>query len=92
MTEKAKKIKDELDTVHINRDEFNKLIDDRIAYIYDSLCMRYIIAREKAAQWDAYQDMKAGKINRDREFHSDLAKRDEMKFFEILNDLIGEHK
>ena len=92
MTEEVKKIKDKLDIVHINRDEFNKLIDDRIAYIYDSLCMRYIIAREKAALWDAYQDMKAGKTNRDREFHFDLAKRDEMRFYQILDDLIGEHK
>ena len=92
MTEEAKKIKEKLDTVHVNREEFNKLIDDRIAYIYDSLCLRYVIAREKAALWDAYQDMKAGKVNRDREFHLDLAKRDEMRFFSILNDLIGEHK
>lgn len=92
MTDKAKYIKDTLDTVRINREELNKLCKDRLAYIHDSLCFRYIIAREKAALWDAYQDMKIGKTNRDREFHFDLAKRDEMRFFEILNDLIGEHK
>ena len=92
MTDYAKNIKEKLDIIHINREEFNKLVDDRIAYIYDSLCLRYVIAREKAALWDAYQDMKAGKVNRDKEFHLDLAKRDEMRFFDILNDLIGEHK
>ena len=66
MTEEAKKIKEKLDVVVLNRDDFNKLNDDRIAYIYDSLCLQYLVAREKAALWDAYQDMKAGKINRDR--------------------------
>ena len=92
MTDKAKYIKDTLDTVRVSREELNKLCEDRLAYIYDSLCFRYIIAREKAALWDAYQDMKAGKPNRDREFHLDLAKRDEMRFYQILDDLIGEHK
>ena len=92
MTDKAKTIKEKLDVVVLNRDDFNKLNDDRIAYIYDSLCLRYLVAREKAALWDAYQDMKAGKTNRDKEFHLDLAKRDEMRFYQILNDLIGEHK
>jgi hypothetical protein len=92
MTEEVKKIKDKLDMVHINRDDFNKLIDDRIAYIYDSLCMRYIIAREKAALWDAYQNTRDGRVNRDRTFQQQQAERDVMKFIEILNDLIGEHK
>ena len=92
MTDYAKTVKEKLDIIHINREEFNKLVDDRIAYIYDSLCLRYVIAREKAALWDAYQDMKSGKVNRDKEFHLDFAKRDELRFFDILNDLIGEHK
>jgi hypothetical protein len=92
MTEEVKKIKDKLDMVHINRDDFNKLIDDRIAYIYDSLCMRYIIAREKAALWDAYQNTRDGRVNRDRTFQQQQAERDVMRFIEILNDLIGEHK
>ena len=92
MTEEAKRIKEKLDVVVLNRDDFNKLNDDRIAYIYDSLCLRYLVAREKAALQDAYQDMKAGKINRDKEFHLDLAQRDEMRFYQILDELIGEHK
>ena len=92
MTEEVKKMKDKLDVVHINRDDFNKLCEDRIAYIYDSLCMRYQIARDKAAMWDAYQDHKSGRYSRDKEFHTELARRDEMRFCEILNDLIGEHK
>lgn len=92
MTEEAKKIKDKLDMVHINRKDLNKIIDDRIAYIYDSLCFRYIIAREKAALWDAYQNTRDGRVNRDRTFQQHQAERDIMRFTEILNDLIGEHK
>ena len=89
---KAEKIKDKLDIIHISRDDFNKLCEDRVAYIYDSLCLRYQIAREKAALWDAYQEHLAGHYSKDKSYQMDLARRDEMRFFEILNDLIGEHK
>ena len=43
MTDKAKYIKDTLDTVRVSREDLNKLCENRLAYIYDSLCFRYII-------------------------------------------------
>lgn len=91
MTDKAKEIKEKLDTVRVSREDLNKLCEDRLAYIYDSLCFRYIIAREKAALYEFEEARKAGKIH-DKSYYLDLAKRDEMRFIEILNDLIGEHK
>lgn len=91
MTDKAKYIKDTLDTVSINREELNKLCEDRLAYIYDSLCFRYIIAREKAALYEFEEAHMAGKTH-DKNYYLKLAKRDELRFFEILDDLIGEHK
>lgn len=91
MTDKAKYIKDTLDTVRVSREDLNKLCEDRLAYIYDSLCFRYIIAREKVALYEFEEARKAGKTH-DKNYYLNLAKRDEMRFFEILNDLIGEHK
>lgn len=76
----------------IDKDILKKLNDDRIAYIYDSLCLHYINARDKAAYYGAELDRKAGNITYDLNYHLELAKRDKMRFFEILNDLIGEHK
>lgn len=91
MTDKAKEIKEKLDTVRVSREDLNKLCEDRLAYIYDSLCFRYIIAREKAALYEFEEARKAGKTH-DKGYYLDLAKRDAMRFTEILNDLIGEHK
>jgi hypothetical protein len=55
-------------------------------YGYDSLCLRYKIAREAQARYEA------GNIfNGDLERSMKAAQRDEIKFFEILDDLIGEH-
>lgn len=55
-------------------------------YGYDSLCLRYNIARDAQARLE----MKTiHKDNPDRALS--LATRDKMRFYEILNDLIGEH-
>lgn len=67
----------------------NGLIDneDRVKeYGYDSLCLRYNIARDAQAEWDiAHKHM-------DNERAYQLAQRDKLKFYQILDDLIGEHK
>lgn len=55
-------------------------------YGYDSLCLRYNIARDAQARYEA-----------NNLFHGDMersmraAQRDKIKFYQILDDLIGEH-
>ena len=56
-------------------------------YIYDSLVYRYIRARENMAEWEWERNRQ--KHNRD--YYFEQAKRDIMRFCEILNEVIGEH-
>ena len=56
-------------------------------YLYDSLCYRYIRAREHMAEWEYERDNhKHGK-----DWYYENATRDMMRFFKILNEAIGEH-
>ena len=41
MTETAQRIKDRLNVVQVDKDELNKLIDERNDWGYDALCMRF---------------------------------------------------
>ena len=59
-------------------------------YQYDSLVYRYIRAREHMAEWEWERD-RCSREARDRCFYFEMAKRDIMKFCEILNEAIGEH-
>lgn len=54
-------------------------------YGYDSLCLRYSIARDAQAEYEIHYKHK------DPESAYKMAKRDKMRFYEILEDLIGEH-
>lgn len=61
--------------------------EDKIKeYGYDSLCLRYNIARDAQAEWEIHHH----RIDQDQAYA--MAKRDKMRFYDILNDLIGEHK
>lgn len=61
--------------------------EDKIKeYGYDSLCLRYNIARDAQAEWEIHHK----RIDQDHAYA--MAKRDKMRFYDILNDLIGEHK
>lgn len=55
-------------------------------YGYDSLCLRYRIAREAQAQYEARNKYHG---NFERAYRA--ADRDMMRFYQILDDLIGEH-
>lgn len=55
-------------------------------YGYDSLCLRYNIARDVQAQLE----MKTTRKDNPHMALS-LAERDKLRFYEILDDLIGEH-
>lgn len=55
-------------------------------YGYDSLCLRYQMAREAQMRAEIHN-----KYNGDGYKAQEAAKRDMMRFFQILDDLIGEH-
>jgi hypothetical protein len=55
-------------------------------YGYDSLCLRYKIAREAQARYEAY-NLYDGDVERSMR----IAQHDVLKFYQILDDLIGEH-
>lgn len=63
-----------------------KNIEKKIkGYGFDSLCLRYNIARDAQARYEATV-LKGGMETANR-----LAQHDKLKFYQILDDLIGEH-
>ena len=93
MTEQAKKIKEKLDKVYINRDELNKLYLDKQGYMFDSLVYRFKDYQARAFQAEVMQM----KYDRDmlemeaRQKVKDRHDRDLMRFIQILDEAIGEH-
>jgi len=64
-----------------------KLIEKKIkGYGYDSLCLRYSIARDLQARYEA-----SNIYHGDMEKSMRAAQRDKIRFYQILDDLIGEH-
>lgn len=75
------------DMEKICMDDIMKSIEKKIkGYGYDSLCLRYNIARDAQARYEM-----TNIYRHDPEKAMDIAKRDKLRFYEILNDLIGEH-
>ena len=61
-------------------------------YLYDSLCYRYIRAREQMAEYEYLRYCQSNKLGtRDWLFYKERANRDIARFCEILNEAIGEH-
>ena len=62
-------------------------------YIYDSLCYRYQLARYKACEADAMDlVMTKGLSKREAEAKArNLYERDCLRFYQILDEAIGEH-
>lgn len=56
-------------------------------YLYDSLVYRYIRAREHMAEWEYERDCR----KHSRDYYYEQAKRDIIRFREILNEAIGEN-
>lgn len=61
--------------------------------IYDSLCYRYQLARYKAMKEDIemYINSKGYSKREAENVARDLYERDCMRFYQILNEAIGEH-
>jgi hypothetical protein len=66
--------------------DFREVENKIKGYGYDSLCLRYRIARETQARYEAHN-----LYNGDMETSMRVARRDMLKFFQILDDLVGEH-
>ena len=58
-------------------------------YQYDSLIYRYIRAREQMAEYEFYKDSTK---SYDKEYYYKQAKRDILRFCQILDEAIGEHE
>ena len=71
-------------------DEYNK---NYKGYIYDSLCYRYQLARYKACEADAIDlVMTKGMSKREAEAMArKTCERDCLRFYQILDEAIGEH-
>ena len=61
-------------------------------YLYDSLCYRFIRAREQMAEYEYLRDCQSNKNNHtDWKVYRERANRDIMRFCQILDEAIGDH-
>ena len=80
---------DRINELIIKSQSYDALLTKTKGYGYDSLCLRYKIARDAQMQLELMEDKKlTGGMKQDA-IHS-RAERDKMRFYEIANDLIGE--
>ena len=60
--------------------------------MYDSLCYRFIRAREQMAEYEYLRDCQSNKkIPTDWTVYRERANRDIMRFCQILDEAIGDH-
>ena len=73
-------------------EEIDKLKKEKIEYIYDSLCLRYKIAREAEMRGNIQERFKTDDKrtkNQIVSFEKSLCERDCMRFYEILREGLG---
>lgn len=75
------------------KEAFNEYNKNCKGYMYDSLCYRYQLARYKACEADAMDlVMTKGMSKREAEAEARKAyERDCLRFYQILDEAIGEH-
>ena len=78
------------DIIKKKAEAYDSLIITAKGYGYDSLCLRYQIARDAQMEFELLKDAKLTGGNREEQIKS-RAERYKMRFFQILGDLIGEH-
>lgn len=72
--------------------EYKKLKEDRLAYGFDSLVYRFMKARDAQARLEIELARIKKELKHDPEYYLNQATRDKMRFIQILDDIIGEHK
>jgi hypothetical protein len=74
-------------TLISKKEEFKK---KAMSYAYDSLCLRYTMARNAQMELELIEDKRiTGGYKQDA--IRARAERDKMRFYEILDDVMGEH-
>ena len=91
MINQAKQIKDVMNKVYVDIEELNEVCEQRLAYGFDSLVMRYEKARDAQARLEYEKSRKDGTM-RDENYFVEQATRDKIRFIQVLNEIIGEHK
>lgn len=94
LTIKTDKIFDQLiKDINDAQDAFDEYTNNYKGYMYDSLCYRYQLARYKACEADAMDlVMTKGLSKREAEAKARQAcERDCMRFYQILDEAMGEH-
>ena len=72
-------------------DMFAKMEKRTKGYGFDSLILRYKLAREAEARYEYREAWRNNARMHDEQYYLDKANRDVMRFIQILEDLIGEH-
>lgn len=93
MTEEAQRIHNQLNRTYIDRDELRELFLSKQGYLFDSLVFRFKEYQAKAFEHDKY-DMKCKGYNEHEATQKviNAHQRDLMRFIQILDEAIGEHK
>lgn len=83
----------DIKNIELNNDRINITLNTKEKdYLYDSLCYRYIRAREQMAEYEYLRDCQSNKNNHtDWTVYRQRANRDIMRFCQILDETIGEH-
>ena len=69
---------------------YDELVITTRGYGYDSLCLRYQIARDAQMEFELMKDAELTGGNKENQIKQ-KATRDKMRFYQILDNLIGEH-
>lgn len=94
LTIKTDKIFDQLvKDINDSQEAFDEYTNNYKGYMYDSLCYRYQLARYKACEVDVTDlIITKGLSKREAEAKARQAyERDCMRFYQILDEAIGEH-
>ena len=84
---------DNLENITLNGEEYQLCNKKHLnGYLYDSLCYRFIRAREQMAEYEYLRDRQSNKTTTtDWTVYRQRANGDIMRFCQILNEAIGEH-
>ena len=89
MTDYAKRIKDKLDVVTLNRDDFNTLCKDRLDFGFDSIYFRYSEAIEELSWFKEAEARRNGNVSFNRKNWCDTRRQ---HFYMCLEQLTRAHQ
>ena len=88
MTENAKRIKDKLDQIVVNREELNQIVKDRLDFGFDSIYFRYSEAIEELGYLKEREARLDGKYFDKKHF----CNTKKMHFYNVLEQLLQAHQ